>query len=427
MATSSFIASPGAVLIPSSHSQFGRAMDILVKSIVSNRMTSTCLVLKCRMASSSTQVAPQESTVRLKKWQITGFSNDLSTLKLSEDLPLPYVNGPNEVLIDVKAASVNPIDVAMARGYGHNLLRIARVTQDMCGPEKLTYDKFPMTLGRDFSGVIIRKGAGVTKFKVGDEVWGVIPPQSTEGSHANYVVAKDSHISLKPQKMSHVDAASIPYAGLTAHSALTCFGGMNESNSFNKKVVVLGGTGGVGLMAIQILKAWGAYVTTTCSGDAREWIMSQTSVDHVIDYRTKELQESHQNSYDLVLNAASANRAVFDDALKCLKKWKNSKYLTVTSPLLKNYDLNGYLWGTVKTATDVSCDTIKGLKEGTQIRWAYFLPNGQGLHQMKIMVDEGRLHPVVEKVVDFQDAPDAYRKVDMGHARGKTVIQLESF
>ncbi len=131
----------------------------------------------------------------IKRWQIESFSSNLDSLHLSESPDPPIVDAANKVLIEVKATSINPIDLAISRGYGHNLLRIARVAIDARSADKITYDKFPMTLGRDYSGVIINKGAAVNQFKIGDHVWGVIPPYMANGSHANLVVANADHVS----------------------------------------------------------------------------------------------------------------------------------------------------------------------------------------------------------------------------------------
>lgn len=130
-----------------------------------------------------------------RRWQIESFSSNLESLKLVESHEQPIVDSAHKVLVEVKGASINPIDVMIAQGYGHSLFRFARVSIDLISADKITYDKFPMTLGRDFSGVVVNKGAAVDKFKIGDNVWGVIPPYISIGSHANLVVACANHVS----------------------------------------------------------------------------------------------------------------------------------------------------------------------------------------------------------------------------------------
>ena len=232
-----------------------------------------------------------------------------------------------------------------------------------------------------------------------------------------------TQISLKPSNLSDIESASIPYAGLTAYSAISCFGGLNEGNAFNKNVLVLGGSGGVGLLAIQILKSWGAFVTTTCNKSAVEWLKRESGADHVIDYDSNELS-SLRNSFDLVINSASADKRVLDGTLECLKAGTESKYVTITSPLLKNFDSKGYVCGSIQTFKDVSCDTIRGLKEGKQIRWAYFVPNGLALDHIRRHVEENQIKPTIENTFEFSDIKSGYLKVMAGHARGKTVIKM---
>lgn len=246
---------------------------------------------------------------------------------------------------------------------------------------------------------------------------------------------------MKPNTLSHVEAASVPYAGLTAYSAISCFGGVNEGNAFNKTVLVLGGSGGVGLLAIQILKSWGAIVTATCNKNAVEWLENESGADRVIDYDSNELSQL-TDSFDLVINAASVKERVIEGTGECLKKGVESKerviegtreclkkgvwsrYVTLTSPLLRNYDKGGYICGTIQTVRDMSCDTMKGLRDGRQIRWGYFIPNGLALNHIRRLAEEGRVRPVVQNTVHFNDARTGYIKVMDGHARGKTVIKM---
>ena len=137
------------------------------------------------------------SLTRYKRWQIDTFSPNLQSLKLSECSDPPVVDSASKILVEVKAASINPIDILISQGYGDSLFRLARFAIDSVSADKVTYDKFPMVLGRDFSGTVVTKGSGVSRFKIGDQVWGVIPPYINTGSHANLVVACADHVSAK--------------------------------------------------------------------------------------------------------------------------------------------------------------------------------------------------------------------------------------
>ena len=143
-------------------------------------------------------------------------------------------------------------------GYGRQLFEKFHSLNPLT-PAMLKRSYFPLTLGRDFSGIVRSTGGNVVKVKPGDHVMGVVPPPLS-GSHSQYLVSSCSNIVLKPPHLSMEEATSIPYAGLTAWSALSitaelCVG------SRGKQVLVLGASGGVGSIAVQLLKSWGSSVT----------------------------------------------------------------------------------------------------------------------------------------------------------------------
>lgn len=159
-------------------------------------------------------------------WQIDRYhideEFDREQVKYNPQMKRPVIYSPNDLLVEVRAASVNPLDLLMIKGYGREIIDNVNVlTQSTkC---KLSYDKFPLVLGRDFAGVVRSTGAAVTKFQVGDQVWGALSPFK-QGSHCKYLVASEHELSLKPSNLSFEQAASIPYAALTSWSALFKFG-----------------------------------------------------------------------------------------------------------------------------------------------------------------------------------------------------------
>lgn len=126
--------------------------------------------------------------------------------------------------------------------------------------ENIFHTRLPLTLGRDFAGIIRAVGKGVTDLEPGDEVMGVVPPQNGVGSHAQYVVVSSSLVVMKPTNLTMVEAASIPYAGLTAWSGLRFSGGLGEVSN-GKQVLIMGASGGVGSIAAQLCKLWGSKVS----------------------------------------------------------------------------------------------------------------------------------------------------------------------
>ena len=192
----------------------------------------------------------------MKGWQLESFVGT-SGLIFQENLKIPVITTTNDVLIKVEASSVNPLDVMMAKGYGRTILSGLR--NNMCDIAK--NDK--IILGRDFSGIVVDAGMN-NDFQIGDEVYGATYP-SSQGCHAEYVIASSISISQKPKNLSHIQASSIPYAGLTAWSALAISGGLNldwKTNHFQQKILVIGASGGVGTFAVQLLKACNYRVST---------------------------------------------------------------------------------------------------------------------------------------------------------------------
>lgn len=222
--------------------------------------------------------------------------------------------------------------------------------------------------------------------------------------------------------MSDEEAASIPYAGLTAYSALSFFGLLNERNAFNQHVLVMGGSGGVGAVAIQILQAWGARVTTTCTPTAVEWLERDAMVDKAIDYNLFNPSD-YVNEFDFILDAAPPKKdRITKENLTMLRS--RGTYVTLTSPLLRTFDDNGYIGGLLKTAVLAATDVTKGLVQGKRVTWAYFVPSRVALEKIRQMAEDGKLKANVDKVVKFEDLPESYRNVKAGLAKGKIVVTV---
>ncbi|ESO92256.1 hypothetical protein LOTGIDRAFT_162911 [Lottia gigantea] len=354
----------------------------------------------------------------MSAWQIHGYGEN-EKLTLSTSSRIPAIKHPKDILVEVHAASVNPIDIRMRGGYGHSLFNIWRNQGGMFS----TRSEFPLVLGRDFSGVVIETGKDVKTYKAGDEVWGVVNAQK-QGSHAEYTVVSSSEVALKPKNLTHVEAASIPYVGLTNWAALYSVGELTPSNTRGQRILVIAGSGGIGTFAIQLIKAWGGDVTTTCSSESVE-IVRDLGADVVIDYKTQDVQYElrQQDRFDLILDPLVSKKRV--EYINYLKQWRNSKLVTIAPPFLRNIDTYGVVPGVVKSVGDLSCDVIKGAKDGCSVRWAFFTPSQKGLREISKLVEMEKIRPVVEKVYDFEDLLSAYEKLEAGHSRGKTVIQIK--
>ncbi|XP_053365153.1 reticulon-4-interacting protein 1 homolog, mitochondrial [Clarias gariepinus] len=350
-------------------------------------------------------------------WVIDQYG-DNSVLRFTKNAAFPIIHYPNEVIIKVHAAGLNPLDVNMRGGYGAATMAMKR---DPLNINK-SGSEFPLILGRDVSGVIMECGLDVGYFKPGDEVWAAIPPWK-QGSLAEFVVLSANEVSHKPKSLGHTDAVSIPYVAATAWSALVNTGGLNKDNCCKKRILILGGSGGVGTFAIQLLKSWGAHVTVTCSQNA-EGLVRSLGADDVVDYSSGSVEgKLHaQDKFDLVLDNVGGETEKW--ALALLKPWSGAKYVTLVTPFLRNTDQLGLADGMMQTAVTVATKALKHLRKGVHYRWGFFAPSGSALDDVSEIVDAGKIRPVVEKTFSFSQVPEAMQKVEQGHARGKTVVTV---
>ncbi|KAL7861473.1 hypothetical protein SRHO_G00129140 [Serrasalmus rhombeus] len=358
----------------------------------------------------------RRSTV-MQAWVIDKYGNN-SVLRYTKNASFPIIHYPNEVIVKVNAAGLNPLDINMRGGYGAATLAMKRdpLSINKAGSE------FPLILGRDVSGVIMECGLDVSYFKPGDEVWAAIPPWK-QGSLAEFVVLSANEVSHKPKSLSHVDAASLPYVAATAWSALVNTGGLNKDNSAKKRVLILGGSGGVGTFAIQMLKSWGAHVTVTCSQNA-EHLVRGLGADDVVDYTAGPVEKKLHTleKFDVILDNIGGETEHW--ALSLLKPWCGAKYVTLVTPFLRNTDQLGLADGMMQTAVTVATKALKHIAKGVHYRWGFFAPSGPALDDVSEMVDAGKIRAVVEEQFSFAQVPKAFEKVEKGHARGKIVVTV---
>ncbi|KAK2169508.1 hypothetical protein LSH36_9g09067 [Paralvinella palmiformis] len=385
----------------------------------------------------------------MSAWQIHQYGGP-EQLKLYNTVEIPTVQRPWDVLVKVHAASINPIDGMMLGGYGAATMNaFRRLTCSFS--EK---NEFPLILGRDFSGVVVATGKAIpqSKFKPGDEVWGAGDPWR-QGAFAEYTVVNALQISHKPKQLGHTDAATMPYVGATCWSALCTLGTFAASqhdwkehveaktsrsqslfqstSSFSVQLqqttqpslaLVIGGSGGIGTFSIQLLKAWGAEVTSTCAGDAVMKVL-ELGADIALDY-TKEdvfLELKRLPQFDLILDAVDDNS---EQCMPLLKKYANARYITLKTPFLRNNDDSLFPLGLIKTGITLGTHNIKALQQGQTYRWGLFMPNGYAMKQIAELVDAGKILPVIEKVYPFSKLSSGLEKVATKHNRGKSVLDV---
>lgn len=290
------------------------------------------------------------------------------------EVPKPQP-GNDQILVKVYATTVNPLDMKIASG---------------------TMPQFPVDLpwipGIDFAGVVEETGAGVTEYKKGDKIFRA-PDPAKGGSYAEYVVANQSMIARMPSSMSYVEAASVTTGAPTAWQALFIHGKLKEGQT----VLIHGGSGNVGIFAVQLAHQAGAYVIATASGKNKEYVRS-LGADKVIDYRTESFEEI-ASEVDLILDTVGGS--VLEKSYGILKK-------------------GGVLVSIFQPVSQDKCNEheINGL----------FLPghpNTEYYNEIARMIDAGKLITDIAKIVPYQQVAEGWTYMaDKNKEHGKVVIQF---
>lgn len=217
-------------------------------------------------------------------------------------------------------------------------------------------------------------------------------------------------------------------AGLTAWSGLFITGQLGGvlgalcssggRGGKGKKVLVLGGAGGVGTLAIQMLLAEGVEVVATCGSDAVP-LINNLGVTKVVDYMSDDSNVAlvSESPYDIILDCAGKG-SEYATSLP----WTFGSYITFKSPLLKNFDAHGLIAGGLKNARDlISSNLTKASGSGT-VKWGYFMPSQSGIQYLSKLAESKKLLPIIDSTFSYAALPKAYQKVQDGHLRGKVVV-----
>ncbi|MEN8223696.1 MAG: NAD(P)-dependent alcohol dehydrogenase [Acidobacteriota bacterium] len=295
-----------------------------------------------------------------------------------KDVEKPQLD-EKSILVKVKASSVNPVDYKVRRG-------------DM---KILSGKKFPKYAGSDFSGVIEEAGEAAAGYKKGDEVYGFLNPMKG-GAYSDYLIADPANVSLKPEKFSFEQAASMPIAALTALQALNYLGNVNEGST----VLVNGATGGVGSFAIQLAKAQGAEVTGICS-EKNMKLCKDLGADEVFNYEDGELSESGRK-FDVFFDAAA--KSSFSKS----KKLINSRGIYIT---------------TIPGSGVVLNRLFNFFPFKKKSKYIMVKSSGVDLTILTGFAMTGDFHPVVENIFKLDKISDAQELAESGKFRGKIVIK----
>ncbi|MFZ2511971.1 MAG: NADP-dependent oxidoreductase [Gordonia sp. (in: high G+C Gram-positive bacteria)] len=311
------------------------------------------------------------------------------------DIAAPTV-GAHDVLIDVRAASVNPLDKMVRNGEFKQLLGY----------------KTPFTLGHDVAGVVTQVGPAVAGFTVGDEVYSR-PRDLRIGTFAESIAVDEADVALKPSTLSFVEAAAVPLVALTAWQALVDVAKVKPG----QRVLVHAGAGGLGSTMIQVAKHLGAHVATTASTKNLDRVR-RLGADEVVDYTRQDFSQE-LSGYDVVLDSLGGKN--LDKSLTVLKP--GGLAISVVGPPDPN--LAAQIGKPLLTPVlALMSRKVRGRAKKLGVRYAFLFmqANGEQLTHLASLYDSGVLRPVVDRTFAFDETLDAIAYVEQGRANGKIVI-----
>jgi alcohol dehydrogenase len=317
----------------------------------------------------------------MKSARIKGYGSAREVIEIDQDSPTPKDPSEGKVLVKIKAAGVNPIDWKISEGYLQQVMPI----------------EFPATLGWDFSGIVEKAGAGVSDIKQGEEVYG----QSSvvmggSGTFAEMALANADNIARKPITLSHEESAGLPTVGVTAWQALVDTIGLSKG----QKILIHGGAGGVGSIAIQLAKYLGAYVATTVSEKDKQFAKEEIGADEIIDYKTQTFEDIlSSHDYDAVLDTVGGE--TYSRSFKILKRGSGIIVSTLEQPNQELMEKFG----------------VKAIFVISQV-------SRERLTKLAQWVDQNNIHVNVDKTFTLEDAAKALDHQRVAHPRGKVILAI---
>jgi reticulon-4-interacting protein 1, mitochondrial len=342
----------------------------------------------------------------MRALQLVEFGTAADVLHIDSHSAEPSI-AADEILLEVHAASVNPVDCAIRRGYGKDFFR----SRSGAGT-----NAFPIRLGRDAAGTVLAVGSEVQKFRRGDRVYAA----PTGPTLAEKIAVRETEAAHMPADLTFIEAASLPFVAMTAWNALVVQVGLTKESSSGKRVLITRGAGGVGSFAIQLLKAWGAYVAATCSARNVAFV-EKLGPDLVIDYKTEQLDAL--GGFDVVFDSTFGQEARL---LDLLKTHSDASYITITSPAVALTDQYGLQEGSRKADEMLAERTNQQAQLGRHYHWGFMRPDGAALATITALVNAGKIKPLVDRVFPLRNSVQAHEYCESGQARGKIIIDLLS-
>ncbi|HEY2379006.1 MAG TPA: NADP-dependent oxidoreductase [Gemmatimonadaceae bacterium] len=321
--------------------------------------------------------------------------NELVQVK---DIAIP-VTGPMDLLVQVHAASVNPLDIKTRKGALKLLLKY----------------RFPLVLGNDLAGVVSDVGAQVTRFKKGDAIYARLD-KNRIGAFAEFAVVREGVAALKPTNETFEEAASLPLVALTAWQALVEIGKLRA----NQRVLIHAGSGGVGSVAIQLARHLGATVFTTV-GQRNAELVRRLGADVAIDYRSERFEDVAKDC-DVVLDSAGGDTLV--RSFECVKPGGVVVSIgnTPSAAFARSWGLNPIIVLAIRVMSRKA--TAAARRHNGRYEYLFMRADGAQLGEITRLVERGIIKPLVDKVFPLEQVRDALAYSESGRATGKVVIKV---
>lgn len=318
----------------------------------------------------------------------------------SIDVPAPKP-GPEEVLVKVAAAGLNQLDEKIRLGDFKQILPY----------------RVPFILGHDLAGTVLEVGSGITKFSVGDMVYGRVRDGAI-GTFAEQIVVNQADLAVAPGSISLEDAAGLPLVGLTAWQALVEIGNVQPG----QQILIHAGAGGVGTIAIQLAKHLGATVATTASASNADFVRS-LGADIVIDYHTQDFTHELSN-YDLVLDSLGAKSVM--KSLHVVKP--GGLVIGISGPPTPTFAKEAGLGKLLEIAMGALSKDVRSEAKKLGVNYTFLLmqANGEQLKSITALVNTGTIRPIVNKTIDFNEIPAALESFGLASTRGKIIARINT-
>ena len=297
------------------------------------------------------------------------------------DVPAPRP-GPGEVLVEVRAASVDAGETAFRAG------RMRRVTRV----------RFPRGLGSDFAGRVSALGSGVRAWSVGDAVWGLMP-HLTFGAIADYVAVPEQRLARAPKNLDLLEAAALPVVGTTAMTALSGKARLRPG----ERLLVRGATGGVGSVAVQLGKALGAHVTALAAARNLDWI-TRLGADEAVDYRTTRPEDLDR--FDVIVDVVGTDLGAY------------------RKRLARGGRLVALSFDSDRVVSSMLGIALRAAATPRRVKMFSNNPSADRIAELTRAVEAGTIRPVIDTVFPMRDIAAVHQRLEAGGVRGKYVVDL---